>query len=250
VNYNDNKKNQRFFSIQTLTVCMQEGTSLNTTARIKKAGKHFEILVDLDKALAFKKGEGANDFLEADFIFSDAKKGEKASGSDLKEVFGTEDVYEIAGKIVKEGEVLVTQEHRDEEQEKKFKQIVEFLSKNSVDPQTGNPHTSERIKSVLEQAHVNIKNIPIEKQIGEIIEKINSILPIKIETKKVKIVVPAIHTGKVYGIINEYKEKEQWLNNGDLEVVVNIPAGMIMDFYDKLNSVTHGSAVTEEVKDE
>lgn len=223
---------------------------MTTTARIKKAGKHFEILVDLDKALAFKKGEGANDFLEADAIFSDAKKGEKASGSDLKEAFGTEDVYEISGKIVKDGEVLVTQEHRSAEQEQRIKQVVDFLSKNAIDPQTGNPHTAERIKSALEQAHVNVKNISVDKQIGEIIEAISSILPIKIETKKVKIIVPAMHTGKVYGIINEYKDKEQWLDNGDLEVIVKVPCGMIMDFYDKLNSVTHGSALTEELKSE
>ena len=222
---------------------------MTTTARIKKGGKHFEILVDLDKALDFKKGEGASDFLEAETIFTD-KKGEKASGRDLKEAFGTEDVFEIAGKIVKDGEVLVTQEHRDAEQEKKFKQVVEFLSKNAIDPQSGNPHTAERIKSALDQAHVNIQNAPVEKQIPGIIENISSILPIKIDTKRVKIIVPAMHTGKVYGIINEYKESEQWLDNGDLEVIVKVPAGMIMDFYDKLNSVTHGSAITEELKSE
>ena len=49
---------------------------MTTTARIKKAGKDFEILVDLDKAMAFKKGDGGNDFLEADAIFSDSNKGE------------------------------------------------------------------------------------------------------------------------------------------------------------------------------
>jgi hypothetical protein len=28
---------------------------------------------------------------------------------------------------------------------------------------------------------------------------------------------------------------------------VNVPAGAIIDFYDKLNGVTHGSALTEEI---
>jgi len=220
-----------------------------TTARIKKAGKNFEILIDLDKAMAFKKGDGGSDFLEADAIFSDAKKGEKASSFDLHNAFRTTDVNEIAGKIVKDGEVLVTQEHRSAEQEQKLKQVIEFLSKNAID-NSGNPHTPERIKSALEQAHVNVKNVPVEKQISGIIESISSILPIKIETKKVKIIVPAVHTGKVYGLINQYKEKENWLDNGDLQIILNIPSGIIIDFYDKLNSVTHGSAVTEEIKDE
>ena len=49
-------------------------------------------------------------------------------------------------------------------------------------------------------------------------------------------------------MINQYKKEEKWLDNGDLEVIVNVPAGLVMDFYDKLNSVTHGSALTEEIK--
>ena len=37
----------------------------------------------------------------------------------------------------------------------------------------------------------------------------HKIIPIKLETKKVKITVPAMHTGKVYGIISQYKENEK-----------------------------------------
>ena len=223
---------------------------MNTTARIKQGGKNFEIIVDLDKALEFKKDGSASDFLEADKIFTDSKKGFAASESDLKEAFGTNNSQEIAEKIVKSGEVLVTQEHRDEEKEKKLKQVIDFLVNNSVDPQTGNPITAERIKSALEQAHVNIKNVPMENQINDIVSEISKIISIKIETKKVKVIVPAIHTGKVYGVVNQYKEKENWLDNGDLEIMLKIPSGIIIDFYDKLNSVTHGSALTEEIKGE
>ena len=61
--------------------------------------------------------------------------------------------------------------------------------------------------------------------------------------------IPAIHTGKAYGIINPYKESEDWLSDGSLQVTVAIPAGLVMEFYDKLNSVTHGSALTEEIKE-
>lgn len=220
-----------------------------TTARIKKNGLDFEIIVDMDQALKVKKGE--SDFLniEGNAIFSDAKKGFRAGNSDLEVAFGTTDVSEIGKIIVKQGEVLVNQEHRSGEQEKKIKQVVDFLATNSTDPQSGHPHTPERIKNALEQAHVNIKNTPIEDQIQDILAEINKIIPIKIETKKVKITIPAIQTGKAYGVVAQYKEKESWLDNGDLEVIVNVPAGIIIDFYDKLNSVTHGSALTEEIKD-
>jgi len=221
-----------------------------TIARIKQAGKHFEIIVDLERALRFKNGQSNNvDFLEVDMIFSDYKKGFRAAEKDMKEAFGTSDIFTIASKIVKSGEILLTQEHRSEEQEKKLKQVIDLLTKNAIDPKTGNPHTPERIKNALQQAGVNIKNTSIESQIPEIVEKISKLLPIKLQTKKIKILVPAIHTGKIYGILNQYKESENWLSNGDLEVIVNVPLGLLIDFYEKLNSITHGSAITEEIKE-
>jgi ribosome maturation protein SDO1 len=222
-----------------------------TTARITKNGRHFEIIVDMEKALKARKGENvtANEFLEIDKVFNDSKKGMVASEAEVENAFGTNDIYKVALDIIKKGEVLTTQDYRDEEREKKIKQVVDFLSKNAIDSQSGRPHTAERIKNALEQAHVNIKNMPIEAQIKDIVQQISSIIPIKIATKKVKVVIPAIHTGRAYGVISEYKEDENWLGNGDLEVIVSVPAGMIMDFYDKLNSMTHGSALTEEIKE-
>lgn len=222
----------------------------NTLARIKKAGKNFEIIVDLDNALSYKKGLTNSIEAEGDKIFTDSKKGHLASPSDLKQAFGTEDVNEIAGKIVKEGEVQLTQEHRDEAKEKRIKQIIDFLSHNSIDPQSGNPHTPDRIKSALTQAHINIKDEAIEKQIPSVVEALSKIIPIKIAVKKVRITIPAMHTGKAYGVVSQYKKEENWKGNGDLEMIVEVPAGIIMDFYDKLNSVTHGSALSEEIKEE
>ena len=86
-------------------------------------------------------------------------------------------------------------------------------------------------------------------QIKNVIESLNKIIPIKIETKKLKIRIPAQHTGKSYGLFQEYKEKEEWLNDGSLEVVISIPVGIQSEFYDRLNSITHGSAITSEVKE-
>jgi len=219
-----------------------------TIARIKQKGKPFEVIVDLDEALKFKKGE--SDWLEVggDRIFKDTKKGDVASRSDLEDCFGTSDILEIGKKIVKNGEILVSQEYRDEKREEKFKQVVDLIVRNTTNPQTGRPHTPQTVERALEEAHVNIKNSPIDTQIKDIMEQLSKILPMKTDTKKVRITIPAIYTGKIYNTIIQYKEEETWMNDGSLEVVVSIPAGMVMDFYDKLNSATHGAAVTEEIK--
>jgi len=220
-----------------------------TIARMKKGSILFEIIVDMDEALKFKKGE--TDFLdiEGDKIFTNVRKGEVPTKNELEISFGTNDALEVGKIIVKEGEILIDQTHRDEEKEKKLKQAVDFLSRNAIDPQSNRPISPERIKSALEEAHVQIKNVPIENQIQEILADISKIIPIKIETRKIKITVPAVQTGKIYGLITQYKEKENWLGDGSLEVIVNIPAGILIEFYDKLNSATHGSAVTSEINE-
>lgn len=219
----------------------------NTIARIRKGSTTFEILVNLSDALKVKKGESDYLIIEGDAIFTDIKKGNRASNAELQSAFNSTDMDFIGKEIVKRGDVLTDQAHRSAEQEQKIKQVIDFLSRNAIDPKSSRPITPERLKSALSEAHVNIKNVPIENQIQEIVDALSPILPIKIETRKIKVVVPALQTGKAYGLLSQYKEKENWLADGSLEVVINIPAGILIDFYDKLNSMTHGSALTTEI---
>ena len=102
--------------------------------------------------------------------------------------------------------------------------------------------------TALKEANINVKNEAIDKQIQGILEQMQKILPIKIEVKKIRITIPAQFTGKAYGVVSNFKQEEEWLSNGDLRIIVDVPAGLIMDFFDKLNGVTHGAALTEEVK--
>lgn len=224
----------------------------NVEARIKAKGKNFEILVDVDKAIQLRRGVPVSmeNVLAVDQIFTDVKKGLKPSIAELKNCFGTEDTRTIADKIIRHGEILLPAEYRKKEHEARIKQVIDFISRNAIDPTTGRPHTSARIEKALEEAGVNVENRPVEEQITKILDKIKLIIPIRIETKRLKIVIPAVHTGKAYGLLQEYKESEDWLGNGDLLCIVNLPAGLQMEFYDKLNAITHGSALVEEIKEQ
>lgn len=225
-------------------------TDIIAKTRIK--GKNYEILVDVDKALQLKQGKDVSveNVLAVNEVFHDSKKGLHVSDSDLNDAFGSSDINTVAEKIIKQGELQIPKEYRDKEREDKKKQIVDFLSRHGLDPRTNNPHTTDRISAAIDEAGVSIDNKPIEQQMSKIIEKVKTVLPIKIQTKKLKLRIPSEHTGKVYGILNEYKESENWLSNGDLECIVNIPVGLQEDFYDKLNAITHGSAISEEIKEE
>jgi ribosome maturation protein SDO1 len=224
----------------------------DTLAKLKSGKLDFETMVDLDSAMKLKKGQDVdiNEVIRDTAIYTDQKKGMKAGADELMNTFNTTDIQEITKRIVQKGQLEVTQEYRDEAQEQKKKQIIEFLTKNAIDPRTNRPFTPDILESAIKQAGTRIDNQPIEKQITNVLDSIKTIIPIKIETKKIKITIPAQHTGKVYGLLQDYKEKEEWLSNGDLEAVINIPVGIQTEFYDKLNSVTHGSAITEEIRED
>ena len=219
----------------------------NVEARIKIKGNNFEIIVDLDEALKVKKGQGdIRAALLSQSIYYDLKKGTLASKTDLQEAFNTLDVFEIAKKIVVSGEVQRTQEYRDEEREKKIKQVIAIILKNATD-QNGRPFTEERLKRAIEETHYSFDSRPAEKQMPDLLNKLKEVIPIKIETKRIRIIVPAQYTGHVYGLLQEYKESEEWLDDGKFKVILNVPAGILNDFFCKLNSATHGTIQSEEL---
>ncbi|MEK6888697.1 MAG: ribosome assembly factor SBDS [Nanoarchaeota archaeon] len=216
-------------------------------ARIKVNGKHFEIHVDLDAALKVREGKGdIMSAVDVPKVFTDVNKGMVASNAELENSFNTTDFYEIAKRIITKGEVQKTQEFRDSEREAKIKQVITILIKNCSD-QHGRPYTEERIQRALKEAHINIDNKPAEQQISGIVQSLQKVIPIKIDLKRIKITIPAQYTAQTYSLLKDYKESEDWLANGALECILNIPAGMQIDFYDKLNKITHGAVQSQDL---
>ncbi len=217
------------------------------TARTKIKGKHYEILVDIDEALKIKNGKGdIAKAMDSNSIFNDLKKGDIAKTKDLEDAFGTSDVYEVAKKIIISGEVQKTQEVRDSEKDAKVKRVIDLILRNAVD-QNGRPYTEERIKRAINECHYSFDSRAPEQQLADLIAKLQTVIPIRVETKRIKLIIPAQYSGQAYGLLKDYKESEEWLPNGSLQAILNIPAGMQIDFYDKLNSITHGAVQSEEL---
>jgi len=218
-------------------------------ARYEKKGRHFEILVDPEAAEKVMEGKEVNiiENLAIDTIFKDARKGEKAGEESIKEIFGTDDIEKIAIKIIKEGEIQLTVKQRREMQERKRKNIIDWIARSSMDPRTKLPHPRERIELAIEEAGINIDPFKsVEEQVKKIIEAIRPILPISIQNVRVEIKVPAQYTGKAYGEIVKMVKilKEEWLSDGTFKCIVEMPAGLQAEVYDKLNAITKGEVVT------
>ena len=217
--------------------------------RIKKAGMKFEVYLDPDHAYAYLEGQKKDlkNILVVEEVFTDAKKGERASSTSLQKAFGTADVYEITERILKEGEVQLTTEQKRKMVEKRKKQIMDIILKNAIDVRTNAPIPPQRLELAFEQAkiHVDALKKP-EQQVEEIVSKIRHIIPIKFEKINIAIKIPAQYAMKCYGLVKAYKiKKEEWTSSGDLIAVIEIPAGMQGEVYDKLAKATNGTVQTK-----
>ena len=222
-------------------------------AKLKTHNQNFEILVDCNLAIGVKEGKSANmkEVLAAIKIFSDAKKGLEASESAMKQIFETADPEEVGKIIIQRGEIQLTSEYRTNLREQKRKQIINMLHVNGVDPKTHLPHPPQRIQNALEEAKFHVDEFKsVQEQIQEALKKLRPILPIKFEIKEIAVKIPAEFAAKSYQILSAFgtKLREEWQNDGSLSVVLEMPGGLESDFYDKINSLTHGNVEAKVLK--
>jgi ribosome maturation protein SDO1 len=222
-------------------------------ARWEIQGSRFEVLVDPQAVQDLKDGKEVDlaDKLALDQVFKDAKKGDKISEEHLEKVFHTRNLAEIAREIVRKGEVQVTTEQRHRLQEAKRRQIVATIARNAMNPQTGAPHPPARIDSAMQEAKVHIDPFrPVDAQVQEVLAKLRPLLPIRLDVVKVRIRVPGQHYPRVIGEIRGLGRllEETWLGDGAWSGIVEIPAGVQTELYEKLNARTKGAAETALVK--
>jgi ribosome maturation protein SDO1 len=222
-------------------------------ARIKRGDKNFEVVIFPEKAVDLrskyknKEPEEAEllEALKSTRVFKDAQKGLEASEEDMKEVFGVDEEEKVALEIIKNGEIQLTTQQRHEIVERKKNKIIDYIARAAVDPRSNTPHPRQRIESAMDEAKFRINEFKSAKeQIPEVVDKIKSIIPLSFKTEKLRIIVPAVYTGKVYGYLKrtENVKREDWLDNGELMVELELPAAGVSDLIDEINNMTKGDA--------
>lgn len=221
-----------------------------TVARMTANNEHFEILCKPEKALQYRMGKttSVREVLAGEIIFSDANKGTKPSEETLRKAFGTTDPLKIAETILTKGTLQLTTEQRRKMVEDKRKQIIDFISRQSVDPKTNLPHPSTRIENAMEQIRYPIDPFkPVEEQAKDIVKLLRTILPLKMEQITVSVTIPATYSVRAYGAIKGFGsiKREEWRNDGSWHGVLEMPAGSYAPFLDKLGEVTRGQGETK-----
>jgi ribosome maturation protein SDO1 len=216
-------------------------------ARLESHGEKFELLVDPDRAIELREGQKIEleDVVAADTIFSNASRGTRASEESLTKVFHSTDFPQVAKKIIEKGEIHLTADQRKRKLAEKRKQVITFISRNSINPQTGLPHPPQRIEMAMEEARVNIDLFkPLDELVKEAVKALRPLLPIRFEELRIAVKIPADYAPKAYREIQAGAnlEKEEWQKDGSWICVLRIPAGIQSDFYAMLNRITKGEA--------
>lgn len=223
-------------------------------ARLVVKGEHFEVLIAPEAAQKLRDGEDIDilDNLAIDEIFKDVKKGYHAAEERLKSVFGTLDTAEIARQIVLRGEIQLTTEQRRKMQESKRKQIIAVIARNAINPQTRLPHPPTRIELAMEEAKVRVDPFkPVDVQVQEVLEALKPVIPIRFEKVVIAVKLAPEDYGKAYGDLRAMGKitKEEWQPTGEWIGLVEIPAGMQTEFYERLNARTRGNAETRLIEE-
>ena len=216
-------------------------------ARLESHGEIFEVLLDPTIVKQIKDGKEINiaDHLVVDAVFKNASKGTHPAKEKVKEVFGTEDISEIAGKIIAKGDVQVTAEQRKEILDAKQNRIVSYIARNAINPQTKTPHPIVRIELALTEAKFRVDPFrSVESQVEDAMKLLRPLIPIRFEKSRVAVKLRADDYGRCFddfvhfGIV----EKEEWQADGSWIGVMEIPAGVIAELTAKLNDRTKGHA--------
>ncbi|PIN98341.1 MAG: ribosome assembly factor SBDS [Candidatus Diapherotrites archaeon CG10_big_fil_rev_8_21_14_0_10_31_34] len=214
-------------------------------ARYEKEGEKFEILVDPDLSMDLKKGKTVdfNQLMAIDTIFKDSNKGTEASPETITKVFGTTEIEKVAEKIIRDGRVQLTTDQRKKMLEQRRKELIDFISRNAINPQTKTPHPPKRIENILEEAKIHVDPMKtVQEQLPEIMGKIKKLIPISMEKIKIAFKIPAEHAGKATHVLHKYGLKqEEWQSDGSLVAVLELPAGAKEDLLNDLNHLTKGN---------
>ena len=216
-------------------------------ARLETHGETFEILLDPQVMNFIKQGKEVDlvDYMAVEDVFNNARKGTRPAEDKLREAFGTEDVGEIAKKIIAKGEVQITAEQRREMLEIKRNRIVAYIAANAINPQTKLPHPPTRIELALEESKFRVDPFKsVDKQVEEAMHLLRPLLPIRFEKSKVAIRLKGEDYGRCFDDLAHFGtvEREEWQQDGSWIGIMEIPAGLITDLTAKLNSRTKGKA--------
>lgn len=218
----------------------------------EKNGRHFELDVEPDNAIAFKQGKNIdlNSVLKSKYVFFNMHKGEFASPNELKTVFGTDDIDKIAMTMLKEGEIQLSEKYREEIRAKLYTRLVGDIHRLAIDARSELPLPTARIENALEEVKFKIKeNIRYDITLRDALDAIKVVIPLKITNLQCDVYFDIKYSDQLLNYFQNVgtvikKEVQQTR----MHAVVEIPSGLRDELVTNINEITHAAAKIEIAK--
>lgn len=148
--------------------------------RMKSHGIRFEIACYKNKVLNWREGieKDINEVLQTDTVFTHVSKAIIAKENDLQKAFGTTDLEEICRKILKNGDLQVSDKEREVHMDGLFRDIVQIIVERCVHPQTSRQHTALTVENALKTIGFSVQpDHKAKPQALKAIESLESRMP-------------------------------------------------------------------------
>lgn len=160
--------------------------------RLKRNGKRFEVACYKNKVLNWRSGveTDLDEVLQSMVVYSNVSRAKFAASEDLMAAFGTGDHEAVCVRILREGELQVSDRERKVETEARFRDVASALAERCVNPLTGKPHTIPVLERALRDAHFAADPRRSAKaQAAEALEALVGRIPIERAAMRVRVSV-------------------------------------------------------------
>lgn len=160
--------------------------------RLKRNGKRFEVACYKNKVLNWRSGveTDLDEVLQSTVVYSNVSRAKFAASEDLMAAFGTTDHEAVCVRILREGELQVSDRERKVETEARFRDVAAALAERCVNPLTGKPHTIPVLERALRDAHFAADPRRSAKaQASEALEALAGRIPIERAAMRVRVSV-------------------------------------------------------------
>lgn len=218
-------------------------------ARWEYASKRYEILVDPDLVDSFQEDATSvdiNDFLATDEVWHDARGGDRPTEEAIESTFGTQDIREIAIKIIENGSIQLTTNQRKDMVEQKRQLIIQEIHSTAIDPKSKTPHPKTRIELALEECRFSVDPFKrLDLQVKDAINALKPLIPLSFEPVRIAFRISSSGYSGAGRLLRPYLDKEEWLSNGDWACIIECPPGMAKGLIGKVKGVDSDSESKE-----
>jgi len=178
-------------------------------ARLTIKGNRFEVLIDAERALNYKmrRTPWSDKIVKIDQVWKDYRKGERASNELLMKFLSTKDPYQVAKKIIDEGELQIPASLRKRLIDDKRRAIMSLVSKVAFDPQTNFPIPLLRVEQAFEAISFSVDPFKEpEEQLRPVLLELKKVIPIKLKEAEVEVTFPPELLRPITGFLEAYGE--------------------------------------------